>query len=73
MPTKQNEQDQSNFPKMSAPALRALHNAGYTRLNQLAGVTEAELKKLHGMGPNALGKLQIALSEAGLSFSDGKK
>lgn len=73
MATKQNEQDESGFPKIGAPALRALNNAGYTRLEQLTGVTEAELKKLHGMGPNALGKLQTALQEAGLSFASGKK
>lgn len=68
------EQDlQSNFPKISNPALRALNNAGYTRLEQLAQVTEADLKKLHGMGPNALGKLKTALEAAGLSFAASKK
>jgi hypothetical protein len=64
---------QSNFPKMSAPALRALNNAGYTHLEQLTGVTEAEIKKLHGMGPNALGKLQVTMNDAGLSFAEAGK
>jgi hypothetical protein len=73
MTTNEKDPQQSNFPKMSAPALRALHNAGYTRLEQLSEVTAAEIKKLHGMGPNALGKLQTAMKEAGLSFAEGKK
>jgi hypothetical protein len=41
-------------PGLAAPARRALLGAGYTRLDQLAGVSEAELLRLHGMGPKAL-------------------
>jgi hypothetical protein len=55
-------QQESNFPKIGAPALRALHSDGYTRLEQLSKVSEAELGKLHGMGPKALGILKEALS-----------
>lgn len=55
-------------PKLSQPALRALANEGIKDLEQLANYTEAELKKLHGMGPNAMGKLKAALNEAGLQF-----
>lgn len=59
----------SQFPaKLSQPALRALANEGITNLEELANYTEAELKKLHGMGPNAMGKLKEALKEAGLHF-----
>ena len=44
------------FPTtLSAPARRALANAGYTSLDQLAAVREQDLKKLHGMGPKAVG------------------
>lgn len=50
------------------PAQRALAAAGYTRLEQLAKVSEAELSKLHGMGPKALGILRQALEAEGLSF-----
>jgi hypothetical protein len=57
------------LPKIGAPATRALNNAGYTGLRQLAGVSRAELAKLHGMGPKALGILDAALSRHGLSFS----
>jgi hypothetical protein len=59
----------SGFPIMlAAPALRALANAGYTRLEQLALVSEDDVKKLHGIGPNAVKLLIQALREKGLSF-----
>jgi hypothetical protein len=70
---KGSNQPESDFPKLSAPALRALNGAGYTRLEQLTKVTEAELMKLHGFGPNALGKLRHALVERGLSFAAKSK
>jgi hypothetical protein len=41
-------------PRISQSALRALHGAGFTRLEQLTKVSELELSKLHGMGPKAL-------------------
>lgn len=64
---------QSDFPAgLSAPARRALGGAGYVRLEQLARVSEAELKKLHGMGPKAIDLLRAALEEKGLSFADRK-
>lgn len=51
------------LPKIGAPAIRALHGAGYTALRELVGVPRADLAKLHGMGPKALGILQAALEE----------
>jgi hypothetical protein len=60
----------SEFPKLAAPARRALANAGYDRLVQLATITEAELSHLHGMGPSAILVLRDALTECGLSFRD---
>ena len=45
--------------------------AGYSRLEQLTKVTEAELGQLHGMGPKALGILRETLKEKGLSFKAG--
>lgn len=54
----------------SKPAQRALAGAGYTRLEQLTRVTEADLLKLHGMGPKALGALREALQARGLSFAE---
>jgi hypothetical protein len=56
-------------PKLSKPAQRALANAGYTQLDQLTAAREADLAKLHGMGPKALGQLRQALAERGASFA----
>jgi hypothetical protein len=61
----------SDFPKLSAPARRALAGAGYTRLDDLTGLTETELGRLHGMGPRAIGALRDALHERGLAFRGG--
>jgi hypothetical protein len=55
--------------ELSRPAWRALTGAGYTRLEQLAGVTEAEVLRLHGMGPRALDQLRSALASRGRSFA----
>jgi hypothetical protein len=55
---------------LSKPALRALSAAGYTRLDQFTRVKEAELLKLHGMGPKATGLVRDALDARGLSFAD---
>jgi hypothetical protein len=60
--------EQTDLPKLAAPARRALLGAGYTRLEQLTEVSESEVMKLHGMGPNALRALREALEERGLSF-----
>src|SRR5687768_12559583 len=56
--------------KLGAPAERALAAAGIKNLKQLTKFSEAEIKQLHGVGPNALGKLREALAERGLSFKD---
>ena len=60
--------DDTGFPKLSAPARRALAGAGYTRLEQLAEVSEPDLERLHGMGPTAIAALSTALEARGLSF-----
>ena len=54
---------------LAKPAQRALAAAGYTSLEQLAQVTEADLGRMHGMGPKAIGQLREALAAAGLSFA----
>lgn len=53
---------------LSAPARRALANAGYTELGQLAEVSESSLHQFHGMGPKAISVLRDALTARGLSF-----
>jgi DNA-directed RNA polymerase alpha subunit len=56
------------FPKLSAPARRALENAGISTLKKLSEYTESEILEFHGMGPGSIPKLKAALSAAGLSF-----
>ena len=64
----------TDFPTgLSKPAQRALAGAGYVRLEQLVAVREAELLKLHGMGPKAIGLLRSALQARGLSFADERE
>jgi uncharacterized protein YdhG (YjbR/CyaY superfamily) len=65
-------QTDNDFPKIGAPATRALEAAGYFRLEQLTKLTEAELGQLHGMGPKALGILRETLKAQGLSFKRDK-
>ena len=60
-------------PKLGAPAERALAGAGIKTLKQLTKFSEAEIKQLHGVGPNALGKLRQALADKGLAFAERKK
>ena len=55
---------------LASPARRALMAAGYTRLEQVTQEREADLLKLHGMGPKALVQLRRALAARGLSFAD---
>ncbi|MCA0456075.1 MAG: hypothetical protein LCI00_19005 [Chloroflexi bacterium] len=63
----------SDFPFIGKVAKRELANAGYTRLEQLPAVSEAELLKIHGVGPKATRILGEALAEKGLAFAPKKK
>lgn len=69
--TSSSNRSESDFAQLAQPARRALEAAGIQRLEQLTKLSEAEIKQLHGMGPNALGKLRRALSDRGLSFAKG--
>jgi hypothetical protein len=53
---------------LSAPARRALENAGIVSIEQVAKYSRAELLSLHGLGPSSIPKLEVALSAKGLSF-----
>ncbi len=61
-----------DFPKLSAPAQRALAGAGIKNLKQLSKFSEAQIKGLHGIGPNAMVELRRALKKQGLSFTNDK-
>lgn len=53
---------------IGAPATRALNNAGYRSLEQLAGVPERDLVALHGVGPKAIRILREELQQKGLDL-----
>jgi len=62
--------EQRNLPTgLSKPAQRALAAAGYTTLDRLAEVSEADLGQLHGIGPKVIEQLRQALAAVGLSYS----
>ncbi len=56
------------FSGLSAPARRALQNAGIHTVEQLARFTEKEILALHGLGPSSLPILADALRRKGLNF-----
>jgi DNA-directed RNA polymerase alpha subunit len=74
MPRKQNDETTSAFPPgIGQPAFRAFVAAGYASLGQLAQAREADLRKLHGVGPKALGVIREALAARGLAFADADR
>jgi uncharacterized protein YndB with AHSA1/START domain len=56
---------------LARPARQALAAAGYVTLEQLTQVTEADLARMHGIGPKAVSQLRDAFAAAGLSFATG--
>jgi hypothetical protein len=74
MKNSQPDQQASDLPTgFAAPARRALAGASIWRLEQLSEMSEAEVKRLHGIGPNAIHQLRLALAARGLSFAGGTK
>ena len=74
MKIKRRDQRESDLPiELAQPARRALAAAGIQRLKQLTKLSEAEVKQLHGIGPNALTQLRRALCAKGLAFAGGKR
>lgn len=62
---------ESDLPRsIGRTARRVLAIAGYTRLVQLTAVSEAELLRLHGVGPKAIRLLREALAAQGLAFAE---
>ena len=64
---------ESDFPPLGKPAQRALAKAGYSRLEQLAKISEADTLQLHGTGPKALGQLRRALAASDQPFARGSQ
>lgn len=61
---------ETGFAFLSAPAQRALANKGIKNLQDLTAYTQAELLKLHGVGPSSIPKLKLALENKGLTFKN---
>jgi predicted flap endonuclease-1-like 5' DNA nuclease len=54
---------ESDLPRgMGNPARQALAATGYTRLDQLRNIPDADLLKIHGVGPKAVRVLREALA-----------
>jgi len=70
MSSRNHEQNETEFPRqIGRPATQALQAAGYSRLEQLAKLTEKELLKLHGVGPKAVRIHRETLEAKGMSFA----
>lgn len=63
---------QQFIPGLSAPAVRALENAGIKTIKQLAKYSEKDILALHGIGPSSILKLKLALAAEKLSFKKNK-
>jgi DNA-directed RNA polymerase alpha subunit len=64
--TKKTRASRNHNPSPRLPG--ALETEGIKRLKQLSKKTEAEILKLHGMGPAAIPKLKASLKKDGLAF-----
>jgi predicted RecB family nuclease len=53
---------------LGAPAQRALQGAAIRSVEDLINFTQKEIAQLHGIGKNALQKLEAALEEARLTW-----
>lgn len=60
---------ESDLPKLSAPTRRALDASGINQLAQLTQFREADIARLHGIGPNALEQLRQALATRRLTYA----
>lgn len=70
---KEKNPEQEFLAALSAPARRALENAGIKTLRSLSKYSEKEILKLHGMGPASIPTLRNLLLKAGLSFTKKDK
>lgn len=51
------------FAVLSAPARRALQNAGITTAEELCNRSKQDLLQLHGFGPSSIPKLEAVLKK----------
>lgn len=66
-----NRDDLDTLPAgLSQPALRALASAGITNLHDLTNIREADLKRMHGIGPHAMKRIKEMMDLLNLTFLD---
>ena len=56
---------------LASPARRALAPLGLDEVSDLTRYTRATIAALHGIGPDALAKIEAALAREGLRFKSG--
>lgn len=67
-PRKATDSEHDDLPAgLGRPARRASTDAGYTRIEQFADLSDADLLRLHGMGPKAVRQIREALVARGLA------
>ena len=54
---------------LGRPAIRAFARAGLVRIDQFSDVREADLRRMHGVGPKAIDGLRSALATTGRTFA----
>ncbi|MEV0646238.1 DNA-binding protein [Phytomonospora sp. NPDC050363] len=65
------DQVETEFPHgIGKVARRELAAHGYTRYEQLTGVSAAALLRLHGIGPKSIRILGEELADRGLAFAE---
>lgn len=64
-----NDKFGEEFPRIGAPAFRALDAFGIQNLSDLTQYSEEELLALHGFGPRALGLIKEKLESEGLALT----
>jgi hypothetical protein len=71
MTKNKHQEPESDLPTgLAKPAQRALAAAGYVQLEQFTKLSQADVMRLHGMGPKALDQIRRALAAKGLAFAD---
>ena len=54
---------------LGRPAIRALAFAGLTRVDQFSDIREADLRRMHGVGPKAVEGIRGLLAARGRTFA----
>lgn len=60
----------ASFPKIGAPAFRALDTLGIEKLEDLTAYSDKDLLALHGFGPRALRIIKERLEEMGMKLKE---